>query len=340
MLVRFGWFPGGQVRHRAVRLAVGLLVCNVAAWIWALLAFRHHPVLLGTAVLAYGFGLRHAVDADHIAAIDNVTRKLVQQGREPLSAGLYFSLGHSTVVTALTVAVALVAVHLGRGLGQLKLLGAVLGTVVSAVFLFAIAAANLAILAGTWRELRAARQGAQSAPVGAPPGGLLMRLWRRIFNLVEHSWHMYPVGVLFGLGFDTATEIGLLGVSALSVAHGLSPWAVLALPGLFCAGMALVDTGDSIAMTSAYGWAFVRPVRKLYYNFTLTALSVTVAVLVGGIETLGLLARSLRSHSPLWQWVAAANEHFGALGYGIVGVFVLGWLASVMLYKLGGYEAA
>lgn len=337
--MRLGSWTAGSVRRRAVRLGVGLLVWNGVAWLWAMLVFRAHPLLLGTALLAYGFGLRHAVDADHIAAIDNVTRKLLQQGRDPLAAGLYFSLGHSTVVTGLTVAVVIASVHLSGVLAHLKALGTVLGTAVSAVFLLAIAAANLAILAGTWRSLRAARQGS-GVEVAAVPGGLLARVWRRVFGLIGHSRQMYGVGVLFGLGFDTATEVGLLGVSVVSVARGLSPWAVLVLPALFSAGMALIDTADSVAMVSAYGGALIPAVRTLYYNLTLTAMSVLVALCIGGLEVLGLVGTSLRQHGALWQLVAAANDHFSAVGIAIVGLFALGWGVSVLLYRLGGYETA
>ena len=338
--MRLGSWTAGSVRRRAVRLGVGLLVWNGVAWLWAVLVFREHPLLLGTALLAYGFGLRHAVDADHIAAIDNVTRKLLQQGRDPLAAGLYFSLGHSTVVTGLTVAVVIASVHLSGVLAHLKALGTVLGTAVSAVFLLAIAAANLAILAGTWRALRAARQGVELVAAAPVPGGLLARVWRRVFGLIQHSRQMYGVGVLFGLGFDTATEIGLLGVSAVSVARGLSPWAVLVLPALFSAGMALIDTADSVAMVSAYGGALIPAVRTLYYNLTLTAMSVLVALCIGGLEVLGLIGTTLRQHGALWQLVAAANDHFSAVGFAIVGLFALGWGGSVLLYRLRGYETA
>ena len=339
--VRIASFAEGRMRHRVARLGALLLLCNAAAWLWALLAFRRDPLLLGTALLAYGFGLRHAVDADHIAAIDNVTRKLMRAERPPLTVGLYFSLGHSTIVVALTAAVAIAAGSLQRHVGHLRLLGGLIGTAVSAFFLLVIAMANLAILTDTWRSFRAARAGALEArePLAAP-GGLLMRLWRRTFRLIERPRQMYGVGLLFGLGFDTATEIGLLGISAASAAKGLSPWAIMALPALFSAGMALIDTADSIVMAGAYGWAFVKPVRKLYYNLTLTSLSVMVALLVGGIETLGLLGAYLRTHGVFWRSIAAVNDHFDALGYGIVGLFVLGWLVSLAIYKLARYETA
>jgi high-affinity nickel-transport protein len=337
--VRRSTFPDGRLRRRVALIGAALLVWNAAAWLWATLAFKHQPLLIGTALLAYGLGLRHALDADHIAAIDNVTRKLMQQGRRPVSAGLYFSLGHSTVVAALTVVVAVAAASLRHQFAHLRLIGGLVGTSVSALLLFLIAAANLAILAQTWRSFRAARNGApDAAPLGAP-GGVMSRLWRGSFRLIEHSSQMYLVGLLFGLGFDTATEIGLLGVSAASAAKGLSLGAILVLPALFSAGMALIDTADSVVMTGAYGWAFVKPLRKLYYNLTITTLSVLVALVVAALETLGLLGASLREHGIFWRSVDSINGHFEWLGYGIVGLFVLGWLVSLAIYKLARYEA-
>ncbi len=333
-------FPNGRLRRRVALVGAALLLWNAAAWLCAALAFKHQPLLIGTALLAYGFGLRHAVDADHIAAIDNVTRKLMQQGRRPVTAGLYFSLGHSTVVAALTVVVAVAAGSLRHQFAHLRLIGGVIGTAVSALLLFLIAAANLAILAQTWRSFRAARIGAPDAAPLAAPGGVMSRLWRGAFRLIEHSWQMYPVGLLFGLGFDTATEIGLLGVSAASAAKGLSLGAILVLPALFSAGMALIDTADSMVMAGAYGWAFVKPLRKLYYNLTITTLSVLVALVVAAIETLGLLGASLRERGIFWRSVDSINGHFDWLGYGIVGLFVLGWLVSLAIYKLARYEAA
>ena len=330
-----------NIRGRVALLGVALLIGNALTWLWALLAFRHQPLLLGAALLAYGFGLRHAVDADHIAAIDNVTRRLMQRGRTPLTVGLFFSLGHSTVVTVLTLGVAIAARRMSHQFASLRLMGGVLGTAISAFFLFAIGAANLIILAKTWRDFRAAStaRSDRSTPL-AVPGGLLVRLWQGLFHLIEHSGQMYAVGILFGLGFDTATEVGLLGVSAQGAAKGLSLGAVLVLPALFCAGMALIDTADNLLMAGAYGWAFVKPIRKLYYNLTLTSLSVLVALGVGAIETLGLLQGRLASRAPFWHLIGVVNEHFDALGYGIIGLFAVGWLVSLLIYKLAGYEAA
>ncbi len=331
----------GGLRGRMLLLGVVLIGCNVLAWVWAFVTFRHHPLLMGTALLAFGFGLRHAVDADHIAAIDNVTRKLMQEGKRPVTVGLYFSLGHSTIVVALTLAVAVAASALQGRFEHWKVVGGLIGTGVSAFFLFAIAAANLAILAGTWRSFRDERQGrTQQGAAMFAGGGLMARLFRGAFRLIEHSWQMYGLGLLFGLGFDTATQVGLLGVSAAGSSKGLSPWAILVFPALFSAGMALVDTADSMLMLGAYGWAFVKPIRKLYYNLTITSLSVMVAVLVGSIETLGLIAGYFKPSGAFWRFVGTVNGHFGMLGYGIIGLFVFGWLVSLIIYKIKRYESA
>jgi len=333
---------GDGLRGRITFTGLALIACNVLTWLWALAAFRHHPLLLGTAVLAYGFGLRHAVDADHIAAIDNVTRKLMQEGKRPVTVGLYFSLGHSTVVAALTLAVALAASVLQGRFQHLRVLGGLIGTGVSAFFLFAIAAVNLAILAGTWRSFREARAGQaqQDAQTLFPGGGLMARLFRGLFHLIEHSWQMYGLGLLFGLGFDTATQVGLLGVSAAGASKGLSPWSIMVFPALFSAGMALLDTADGMLMLGAYGWAFVKPIRKLYYNMTITSLSVLVAILIGSIETLGLIAGYFNPTGEFWTFIDAVNRHFGLLGFGLIGLFVLGWLVSLVIYKIKRYETA
>lgn len=334
--------PSGGLRGRITLTALALIGANVLTWLWALVAFRHHPLLLGTGLLAYGFGLRHAVDADHIAAIDNVTRKLMQEGKRPVTVGLYFSLGHSTVVAALTLAVVVAASVMQGRFDHLRLIGGLIGTGVSAFFLFAIAAANLAILADTWRSFRDAREGKLQHDAQAlfPGGGLMARLFRGLFRLIEHSWQMYGLGVLFGLGFDTATQVGLLGVSAAGATKGLAPWSLMIFPALFCAGMALVDTVDGVLMLGAYGWAFVKPVRKLYYNLTITSLSVLVAVLVGTLETLALIAGYFKPAGVFWTFVGAVNDNFGVLGYGIIALFVLGWVVSLVIYKIKRYETA
>jgi nickel/cobalt transporter (NiCoT) family protein len=319
-----------------------LIGANLAAWAWAWSAFQDRPTLLATALLACVFGLRHAVDPDHIAAIDNVVRKLMQEGQHTQAVGLWFSLGHSTIVVLASLAVAAAAAAMQGRLGAVQEIGGVVGTLVSAGFLFAIAGANLVILLGIWRRFREVRRGDQideeALDLLLSGRGLLARLFRPLFRAITRSWHMYPLGFLFGLGFDTATEIGLLGISAAQAARGMPPWHVMVFPALFTAGMALVDTTDSVVMTEAYGWAFVNPLRKLWYNLTITAASVLVALFIGGIEALGLLGDKLALNGPFWDAIGRANDSLGYLGFAVVGIFVAAWIASTAVYRWRGYE--
>ena len=330
------------LRGRVIAIATLLIAFNVLAWLWAFVAFHDHPLLMGTALLAYSFGLRHAVDADHIAAIDNVTRKLMQEGKRPVAVGLFFSLGHSTIVVALSVALAATTSALQERFDDFKALGGIVGTSVSAFFLFAIAIANIIILMATWRTFKSVKSGGrlveEDLNAMLAGGGLLCRLFRRLFRLIESSWQIYALGLLFGLGFETATEVGLLGISASGAASGLSPWAIMVFPALFSAGMALVDTTDGVLMLGAYGWAFVKPIRKLYYNLTITFVSVLSALIVGGLETLGLVADQFKLAGPFWEFIGMINENFGLLGYGIIGVFATGWLGSLLIYRVKGYD--
>ncbi|MFO1160229.1 MAG: HoxN/HupN/NixA family nickel/cobalt transporter [Reyranellaceae bacterium] len=320
-----------------------LLVANLGAWAWALALFHDQPLLLGTALLAYGFGLRHAVDADHIAAIDNVTRKLLQEGQRPLAAGLFFALGHSTVVALAVAGIAATANVLSSQFESFKAIGGTIATLVSALFLFAIAAANLVILRAVWRTFREVRATGryveEDLDLLLNKRGLLSRFFRPLFRLIAKSWHMYPLGFLFGLGFDTATEVALLGLSATQAAKGVSVWAILVFPALFAAGMALVDTTDGVLMLGAYDWAFVKPMRKLYYNLTITFVSVVVAVLIGGIEVLGLLADRFELSGAFWQMIEALNDNFNGLGFIIVGVFIVAWVGSILIYRYSGLDA-
>jgi len=320
-----------------VAIYVVLLMMNVSAWVWALIAFRHYPVLLGTAFLAYSFGLRHAVDADHIAAIDNVTRKLMQEGKRPVAVGFMFSLGHSTIVVLGSIALSATALSLQHRLNAAKHIGGVVGTLVSTLFLFGIAIVNMTVLRSVYLAFRRVRRGEryveEDFDLLLGSRGFLSRLFRPMFALIRQSWHMYPLGILFGLGFDTATEIGVLGLSASEAARGLSLWSVLVFPALFAAGMSLVDTTDNVLMLGAYGWAFVKPIRKIYYNMTITLISVVVAVMVGGIEALGLIADQFHFHGTFWDLIGTLNENFGTLGYAIIGLFALSWIASIWFYK-------
>jgi high-affinity nickel-transport protein len=328
---------------RLIGIYTILVIANLLAWAWALVAFHAYPALLGTAFLAYTFGLRHAVDADHIAAIDNVTRKLMQSGKRPVSVGFFFALGHSTVVVLASLGVAAATAALQDRFAAFKDVGGLIGTSISAFFLFAVALANIAILAGVYRTFRRVRRGGAYVEEDfdqlLAQRGLLARLFRPVFRLVTRSWHMYPLGFLFGLGFDTATEIAVLGIAAAEAAHGLSIWSIMAFPALFAAGMSLIDTTDGILMLGAYGWAFARPIRKLYYNLTITSVSVLVALIVGGIEVLGLVGGELGLDGPVWSAVGALNDNFGTLGYLIVAIFALSWLVSIAIYRIRGYDA-
>ncbi|MFM0347728.1 MULTISPECIES: HoxN/HupN/NixA family nickel/cobalt transporter [unclassified Paraburkholderia] len=328
--------PTASLRPRLFTLYAVLIAANLGAWAWALIAFRHYPLLLGTALLAYGFGLRHAVDADHIAAIDAVTRKLMQTGKRPLGVGLSFSLGHSTIVILATIGIAWTAHSLHGRFETFKALGGTIGTLVSASFLLVLAAVNLVILRDVWRRYRHVQRSGElpaQTPDSIAPAGLLSRALRPLFRLVTKSWHMYPVGVLFGLGFDTATEIGLLAIAASEAGKGLPLYSILVFPALFTAGMTLVDSTDNVLMVHAYGWAMDDPKRKLYYNASITFVSAVVAIVIGGVEALGLLSDKLGLNGGVWDAVASMNERFGVLGYGIVAMFMACWIGSVLFHR-------
>jgi nickel/cobalt transporter (NiCoT) family protein len=314
-----------------------LIGANLLAWTWAFAEFGGRPTLLGTALLAYIFGLRHAVDADHIAAIDNVVRKLMQDGQRPLHVGFYFSLGHSTVVVLATAAIALSAATLRNQLDTIKDLGGMIGTTVSALFLLAIALVNLVTLQSVWSHFKDVRRGERVGVEGLDAllagHGFLTRLLRPLFRVVSKSWHMYPLGFLFGLGFDTATEIGLLGISAAQASQGMSAFSIMVFPALFTAGMALVDTTDGILMVGAYGWAFINPKRKLWYNLTITAASVVVALLIGSIEALGLLAAHFNLSGAFWIAISKLNGDLASFGVVVVGLLLVSWIVSAMIYR-------
>ena len=328
--------------HQTTGLYALLIAANIAASAWAWQAFAHQPALLGTALLAWVFGLRHAVDADHIAAIDNVVRKLMQNGQRPIAVGFFFSLGHSTIVVLACAVIAATTAAIQTHLDGLKTIGVLIGTSVSAAFLLLIALANLVILRSVWRSFRHVARGGTLDSAGLDAllsgRGLLARLLQPLFRAVTRSWHMFPLGFLFGLGFDTATEVGLLGISASQAAQGMSAWQTLIFPALFTAGMALVDTTDSVLMVGAYGWAFVQPLRKLWYNLTVTAASVAVALLIGGIEALGLLANQLQLEGRFWSTVSALNNDMADFGFVVVAIFALAWGLSAAVYRWKAYD--
>ncbi len=328
MLTRKEW-----VRLSGLGAAVAVL--HLAGW--GLFAFYSHryPELAGLGVLAYTFGLRHAFDADHIAAIDNTTRKLLQEGKRPLGVGFFFSLGHSTIVFSLAAGLALAARTVRSQIPSFQDWGGYVGASVSGTFLWIIGILNLIVLLDIVRIYRDLQGGAYDEArleERLQDRGFMNRFFLgRFFRLISSSWQMYPLGVLFGLGFDTATEVGLLALAAGVASHAVPFLAVLSLPILFAAGMSLMDTADGAFMSQAYGWAFSNPIRKVYYNITVTSLSVTVALAVGSIELLQVLAAKLGLDNGFWGWLDALD--FEKLGYGIVGLFFLTWIGSVAIWK-------
>ncbi len=328
-----------RLRGRLLRIYGVLFAFNVGAWAITLLASARYPILLPAAVLAYGFGLRHAVDADHIAAIDNTTRKLMQDGQRPVGVGLFFSLGHSTIVVAMSLLIAISASFLAD-LPTFEDIGGLIGTVVSATFLLIIGFINLVVLIDIYRMFRRVSAGGtydeESLEDFLQNRGLLARLLRPAIRLVRKSWHMYPLGVLFGLGFDTASEVALLGLAASAGGSGLPVPYILVLPALFAAGMSLVDTTDGVLMLGAYGWAYVKPIRKLYYNLNITLVSVLIAFLIGGIEVIGLLGERLGLTGGIFDVVGGLD--FGLIGFGIIAIFVASWLISTIIYRRKGYD--
>jgi nickel/cobalt transporter (NiCoT) family protein len=337
-LIRRSFDPGERARLSGFFGAVGLL--HVAGWGLLLMYGAQHPGFLALGGLAYTFGLRHAFDADHIAAIDNTTRKLLQQGRKPVGVGFFFSLGHSTVVFLIAVALGLAVKSIVQGVvngnGELKSVGGAVGTMVSGGFLVLIGIMNLVILLDIIRVYRKMRRGEynrERLETELVAGGLMTRVFGRMFRLVEHSWHMYPIGFLFGLGFDTASEVALLAISAGAAAQGLPFTAVISLPLIFAAGMSLMDTTDGAFMSKAYSWAFASPIRKVFYNLTVTSLSVFVALFVGVMELAQILIHTLGLRGGAFD--AIANFDFiGKAGYVIVAAFVIAWAGAFALYKV------
>jgi nickel/cobalt transporter (NiCoT) family protein len=299
---------------------------------------------IGVAGLAYSLGLRHAFDADHIAAIDNTTRKLIGEGKRPLSIGYWFSLGHSTIVVAIGVAVVVAekAVYgaVSNHNSLLEQFGGIFGTIVSATFLYLIALLNLVILAGIVRVFRSMRRGNyDEAELERQLNnrGLMSRLFGRWMRTIDTEWKIYPVGVVFGMGFDTATEVALLATTALLASHHVPFYSIMCLPILFTAGMALMDTIDGIFMNFAYSWAFFNPVRKVYYNLAITGLSVAICFFIGTVEVLGLLPTELGGlHSGFWSFMASFN--INKAGFVIVGMFVVCWAGALAFWRFGRVE--
>ena len=331
------WHAATPDLRRRLVVIYGILAClNIGTWLAIGLASLRYPILLGLGLTAYGFGLRHAVDPDHIAAIDNTTRKLMQDGKRPVAVGFFFSLGHSTVVILLSVLIAVSAAFVKSNLSTLHTVGGVIGTTASGLFLLIVAALNMAVLAeiaGTWK--RAVADGTcdeKTLDEYLTNRGLLARVLRPLLRIVEDSWTMYPIGLLFGLGFDTASEVGLLSIAAVTGASEMPIGFTLLLPLLFVAGMSLVDTTDGVAMLGAYGWAFVRPIRKIYYNVTITSISVIVALFIGGLEVLQVIGSELHAAGGFWDAVEGLS--FANLGFSIIALFMASWLISIIVYRV------
>jgi high-affinity nickel-transport protein len=314
--------------------AVALL--HVLGWGLFVYYAGSHPALAGLGTLAYTFGLRHAFDADHIAAIDNTTRKMLSQDKRPLGVGFFFSLGHSSIVFALVLGLTFAAKTINSHIPQFQSMGGIVGASVSGVFLWIIGILNLLVLLDVLRIFVQIRRGEYDKELlerRLDDRGFMNRFFiGKLFRFVSKSWHMYPLGLLFGLGFDTATEVGLLAVAAGVASHAVPFLGVLSLPLLFAAGMSLMDTADGAFMSHAYGWAFSNPVRKVYYNITVTTLSVVVALAIGTIELAQVFATRLHA----WPWLQQLD--FGKLGYLLVGLFVVTWLISVGVWKAGKIE--
>lgn len=294
-------------------------------------------VYAGAGTLAYTLGLRHAFDADHISAVDDTTRYLLQKGQRPLAVGLFFSLGHSTVVFAFVTAIAIVASKATAFQNAFQGTGGIIGTLVSGTFLYLIAALNLAVLSGIIRVWRLAKRGEYSVEeldALLAKRGFMNRIFRGRYNqFINRSWHMYPVGLLFGLGFDTATQVGLIAIAGSSaLVGGLPPLAIIALPIIFAAGMSLMDTIDGVFMSKAYGWAFMSPVRKIYYNITTTSLSIFVAFAIGTVEIVGLVIDRLGLTGQPWDAIAGIDINLA--GRIIVGIFLVVWIGAVLNWKL------
>ncbi|MCS7462294.1 HoxN/HupN/NixA family nickel/cobalt transporter [Paenibacillus doosanensis] len=312
-----------------------ILVLHAVGIVGLVSAARTDPAFWSLGLLAYTFGLRHAFDVDHIAAIDNTVRKLIQQKRNPLGVGFYFSLGHSSVVFLMVLAIALSIKWLQDRMPVMQEVGGIIGTTVSGAFLVIIGLINLVILLNLYqvfRKLRSTGIHNEQLEDMLDSRGLFSRLLKPMFRLINRSWHVYPLGFLFGLGFDTATEIGLLAISASAAKTSIPVFGIIALPLLFAAGMSLMDTADGMFMTKAYRWAFTSPIKKLYYNVTVTTVSVIAALIIGMVELIQVLSDKLQLEGSFFLWI---NElDFGDFGYLLVALFLLAWIVSVTVWKV------
>lgn len=331
-----------SVRRRIIATYAIVLTATAIAWIWAICEFSGFPVLLGSAFLAYTLGLRHAVDADHIAAIDNVTRKLMQDGKRPVNVGFFFSLGHSLVVLLVSALVAATAGAFKDKFNTLSSLGNILGTCVSAGFLLILGLINVIIFFQIYKTFKRVKETGiysdEDLSVLMSKRGFFSRIFRPLFGMIRCSWQMFPIGFLFGLGFDTSTEVAVLGIAATLALKGVSIWSIMIFPALFTAGMTTIDTTDGVLMQGAYQWAFLTPIRKLYYNLTITGVSVLVALVVAGIESLGLLTDELSLKGSFWSFISSLNDNLNTIGFFIIGIFLSAWMLSILIYRLKRYD--
>jgi len=329
---------GEKVKISAIYAA--LLILTILGFTASLAISKVSPVLAGLGIVCYILGLRHGFDCDHIAAIDNTTRKLIHQGKKPSTVGLWFSLGHSTIVVSLIVVLVYASRLVIGTIPALESGGAIAGTLISGVFLFLIGVINTVIVLDIYKIFKAAREGdmdEEKLEETLDNRGVMNRFFKPLFNIVNEPWQIYPIGLLFGLGFDTATEVALIAVSVgAGVSNAVPLWMILVLPFMFTCGMVLVDTTDGVIMRLAYGWAFMNPIRKIFYNLTITVISVLVAFAIGGIELLQVLSTEFRLTGPFFDLIN--NLDFESLGYVIVAIFVISWLASMLWWKYKKYD--
>lgn len=318
-----------------------LVIATLTGLLFLFISILSHlsPTLSGLGIVAYVLGLRHGVDADHIVAIDNTTRKLIQQGKPRLTVGTWFSLGHSTVVIGMIVAIIFMTRTVVGHISSLQNWGSIVGTLISAIFLIIIGFINLMIVLDVYRLFKEARQGnvrEEDLETYMAKRGFFNRIFRSLFKFVNEAWQMYPIGVLFGLGFDTASEVALIGISVgIGVSSSIPIWQIFVLPLLFTCGMLLIDTVDGMTMRFLYGWAFLTPVKKIFYNLTVTVMSVLVAFIVGGIELIQVLSSEFKASGAFWGWLS--NLDFEMMGFLIIGVFVITWGAAYYIWKFKKY---
>jgi nickel/cobalt transporter (NiCoT) family protein len=357
---RIGWIRArlsGREWGRLVSMFAFILAVNAAGWgIYIVYVMPHHfnyqgeggskglGVGLGVAITAWFLGFRHAFDADHISCIDNTTRKLMADGKRPLGSGFFFSFGHSTVVVAVGVGITVAARAVFGAVvdpnSAYETAGGALGTLLSASFLYLIAVLNLIVLTGifkVFREMRRGRYDEEELEAQLQARGLMYRFFGRFMRSINHTWQLYFVGLVFGIGFDTATEVVLLAATAYAAIQGLPYYAVLALPFLFSGGMMLFDTLDGTFMNFAYGWAFANPVRKVYYNLVITGLSIGAAFIIGTVEILGIVTTEAHLHGAFWDLMA--NFNINIAGFCIAALFVIVWAVAMVYWRLGNVEA-